>query len=512
MWGTGESESRPLWTVSHTGCILYIRLDLRGLSTDLIPRCYSGIGEYQHSPYTQFFHASIIDLSTMPPRRPQARPTAAAGSANPTPAPAAAAGMSNPTPSVGGAPSSTVAPAPTTTEVRGATAALGNLNVGADPVEGDAPVAASTDDVDMEEDVAADDPPAPVPREVIDGAPPPLMITQAEVDARFQAFADTIAHAIQVNRPASTAARLSTNDVKLPSFAGSSDASALHIDPAFYLPLIEWVKETRTLLRASGLPTQQAAFAIFNALTGPARRALLLHMGDVDLANTSPDAMLDALVECIPEHGTVFSSQAIEMVFAVNTLRKDVETFGLLVTHGELPADNRFWFSTLTRKLLHAKPDLLTLSASLLNRQLDYRVGERFPQLIARTIDIVTRLEQQGYLVQKAGKGMFGESPGNRNKRKSAPDAEASSKQAKAAKPPGKHHANRGKYLELAKQYSRCTTCGYHYPAAQLPKHQSSCKGTPAQFNSRMSKVMQMVDAGKGDQVNAFGGQKPGNK
>lgn len=301
-----------------------------------------------------------------------------------------------------------------------------------------------------------------------------------------------------------SSSKLTARDVKLPMFSGSSDPEARHIDSAYYLPLLEWINETRTLLHFSGLPPRLQALAIFNALEGPARRVATQNgMSN----NSTPDALLDKLVNAIPDHGTVFTTRALNMHFKLKSLRKDIEVFGLLVSHGEIAHENtRFWFHHLTRKLLAAKPDLLTLSASLLNISLDYRPQEPFQHLIARAVDIVTRLQQEGVLVQNLGSaanGDVGESAGRRGnapgKRKPA-QSETASKRPKVNKGPS--------FEELAKQYSRCSKCGFHHsPGAALSKHEASCPGDAAKFKSRMGRVRALVAKGKGSQVNAF----PGN-
>lgn len=409
-------------------------------------------------------------------------------------------------------PESTVHPAPTTTEVRNAAAAVGALQVTDNPP----PTAVGGPSSGI--------PQGPIEQAVAAAlaadqagttsgptAAPPIrqMVTEA--------LNDWLAQTIQVNPngnrvapdvAAASSTRLSTRDVKLPPFSGSTDPGALHIDSAFYLPMIEWVNEARTLLHFSGLPPTQQVFAIFNALTGPARRVLMLHGVD---NTTTPDALLDKLVEGIPDHGTVFTNQALEMTFKLKTLRKDIETFGLLVSYGELPTTGtRFWFQHLIRKLLAAKSDLLMLSASLLNMHLDYREAEPFQHLIARAVDIVTRLQQEGRLVQTMGSALasdVGESAGRRgnapNKRKQA-QSDAATKPPKTPRGPS--------FEELAKQYNRCSKCGYHYKPPALASHEASCPGDAVRFKSRMGRVRMLVSQGKGDKVNTFPPGKPTNK
>lgn len=402
-------------------------------------------------------------------------------------------------------------PAPSNTEVRHATAGVGALQVNEPDAIADrtAPptVPSPTPATTSGEQAPAGEQPPPATSPPLD--PATLNMVAHMMDQWFSRFAQV--PSTQRQMPASSdmpmqsdasTSKLTTRDVQLPPFSGSSDPKAMHIDPSYYLSLIEWVNEARTLLHFSGMQPRQQAFAIFNAMKGPARR--LVTLSGVD--GSTPDALLDKLVKSIPDHETVFTNQALEMTFSVGTLRKDIETFGMLVSYGEIQTTGRFWFQQLTRKMLAAKSDLLILSASLLNVSLDYRPAEPFQHLIARAVDVVTRLQQEGAIVQKLGNAATGDVGESAGRRGNTPQKRKTTQSETASKRP--KHAKGPSYEELAKQYDRCTKCGYHVKPPALATHEASCPGNAEQFKRRMGQVKKMVSAGKADKVNAFGAGK----
>lgn len=403
----------------------------------------------------------------------------------------------------------TVAPAQTTTEVRQAVQALGNLQVASGGNGQNTSGGAGTSQPSTQNPTQANPPRAPAQDTRTEGRQQEL--TRGDMQDMFQA----LAAAFQVREQPSvnvSSQRLTTRDVKLPSFMGSKDENALHIDQAFYLPLIEWVKEARTLLRASGLPETQKVFAIFNALSGPARRVLMMHGAGSELADASADQLLDQLVACIPDYSTFFTTEALNMRFRTKNLLQDIEKFGLLLSFGDLPVSStHFWYQTFTNKLRDAQSDLLTLATSMLNMPLHYRPNETLPQLIARAIDIVKRLQQANLLQSIAKRGSGGqdveESSGTvnngRNKRKGPSASSAASKRRK--NDDGERSAE---HLRLAREYDRCEKCGYYVPPDQMKSHVQKCNGNSKLFATRMGKVAKMVASGKADQVNNFPAKK----
>ena len=314
----------------------------------------------------------------------------------------------------------------------------------------------------------------------------------------FPVAAPVDAHASHVH------AKLSTRDVKLAPFSGSKDPEAMHVDHDMYLPLLEWVRESRLLLRSSGLSDTQKVFAIINALEGPARRSVMAETSDDEMHAMTPSHMFQKLLKCVPDHATYFSQRALSMSFRLKQLRKDVETFGLLVENGELNADgSHFWYKELVNRLLAAKKDFFSLAANYYRLDLQFREDERFSSLIARVVNIVTLLQQDN-LLQGGLDGVRAPIAGDSNaannkganKRKNKADSGSSSKRTKGDGPT---------YTELAKEYSRCVKCGYYCEPSDMQKHVASCKGDNAKFNTRMRVVKSLVDKGKGDLVNKFG-------
>lgn len=224
-----------------------------------------------------------------------------------------------------------------------------------------------------------------------------ITATTKEVACAMQAsVGETVSTALQVQNPSSSSSmhKLSTRDVKLLEFS-SSKKDALHIEPEFYVRLIEWMKEARTLLGASSLPNTAQVYAIVNALQNLARRVLMMHYNTYDLSTVQATDLHDRLVQCILDYGTVFVTQALNMKFHDDSLLQDVERFCLLLAYGTLPVGSiSFGHQLLCTKLRNARSSLLIDAASTINKPLDYRPNETLPQLITRTIDIVTRLNQ----------------------------------------------------------------------------------------------------------------------
>jgi len=138
----------------------------------------------------------------------------------------------------------------------------------------------------------------------------------------------------------------------------------------------------RALLVVSGLSARQQTLSIINALGGAARRSFF-RAYNLDVNNATPDDVLDKLVALVPDHKAMFTQRAIDMTFSMTTLRDDIETFGLLVQHGEMCADgSHFWYKQLIQNLLAVRSDILTLSQNFLN---EHRCLERILTASATT-------------------------------------------------------------------------------------------------------------------------------
>jgi hypothetical protein len=305
-------------------------------------------------------------------------------------------------------------------------------------------------------------------------------------------------------------------DLKLPEFKGSKKDSSNYIEPDFYLPLLSWTREVRALLVVSGLSARQQTLSIINALGGAARRSFF-RAYNLDVNNATPDDVLDKLVALVPDHKAMFTQRAIDMTFSMTTLRDDIETFGLLVQHGEMCAHfcdgSHFWYKQLIQNLLAVRSDILTLSQNFLNEHLDYRPAESFNSLITRAIAIVSKLDHEGVLSQAMRK--------NRNS-KDVPDSGDSTdgKRSRKRKMAGKNsdskRHNRGEMSDaaLAKRFNRCGKCARYIadPAARAA-HVATCEGEKDRngkdlFPTRMGKVRGLVENGKESLVNDFGKSK----
>ena len=168
----------------------------------------------------------------------------------------------------------TVAPAPTTTALRSAAAAMDRMVVDGEGDDTSGAPATEPHAPSTERAAPTDEPTEPdffnKPATLGDVAQANQGVGAYLARQLQQAFEVSLSpQAASMHAPTS-ASKLSTRDVKLPDFSGSKDADAMHIDPDMYLPLLEWVREARVLLRASGLPATQQVFAVFNALKGPA--------------------------------------------------------------------------------------------------------------------------------------------------------------------------------------------------------------------------------------------------
>ena len=405
----------------------------------------------------------------------------------------------------------TVAPAATTTEIRGMTHGLANLEV-ENPTP--APPAAATAAM---AGTSAHNPTAPVvniPQQEINVAVQ-AAATAAAANVRAD-FVDVMRQFAQVPSD-STSRRAETvnlRDLKLPEFQGSKKGASNYIEPEFYLPLLSWTREVRTLLVGSGLSQRQQALSIINALTGAARRSFF-RAYTLNVDNATRDDVLDKLVALVPDHKSMFTQKALDMTFTMNTLRDDIETFGLLVQHGEMAADgSRFWYKQLVQNLLSVRSDILTLSQNFLNEHLDYRPAESFNALITRTIGIVSKLDHEGVLSQALRKR-----PGNS---RDAPDSgdstdgKRSKKQKGASKVvEGKRQSTKVSDAVLAQRFDRCGKCArYIADATARATHVATCTGATDRngkdlFPTRMGQVRRLVDAGKASEVNNFTKRTP---
>ena len=265
------------------------------------------------------------------------------------------------------------------------------------------------------------------------------------------------------------------------------------------------------MLAASRLSNRQQSFTIINALTGAARP--FFRACELNFDTTTPVDVLNKLVALVPDHKAMFTQKALDMSFSLNTLRDNIETFGLLVQHGELPADgSRFWYKHLVQKMLTVRADILTLSHNFLNEQLEFRTTESFGSLITRAIAIVSRLNHEGLLVHDLRKKRdapsdVGDSADTKQKKEKKPKVNASAKNSK-------------KWGELsnaalAKRFDRCGKCGRYVadPAARAA-HVQACNGETDRagkdlLNTRLGKVRALVKQGKADDVNVFGKRAP---
>ena len=163
----------------------------------------------------------------------------------------------------------TVAPAATTTEIRGMTHDLANLEV-TNPTP--APPAATTATIAW---TSAHNRTAPIvnlPEQEIN-----MAVQAAATAAAANVRADFVAVMRQFAQvpSASTSRRADTvnvHNLKLPEFQGIKKDASNYIEPKSYLPLLSWTREVRTLLVVSGLSQRHQALSIINALTGAWRR------------------------------------------------------------------------------------------------------------------------------------------------------------------------------------------------------------------------------------------------
>ena len=145
---------------------------------------------------------------------------------------------------------------------------------------------------------------------------------------------------------------MAVRDLKMPVFVGSKSESANSVEPDYYLSPLIWTHEVGTVLSATGLSNHQQTFSIINALTGAARRSFF-RAYELNFETAKPVNVLSKLVERVPGHKAIFTQKALDMPFSLNTLRDSIETFDLLVQHGELPADgSRFWHKHPLQKLI----------------------------------------------------------------------------------------------------------------------------------------------------------------
>jgi hypothetical protein len=315
-------------------------------------------------------------------------------------------------------------------------------------------------------------------------------------------------------------------DVKLSEFAGNADSNASFVDPEYYLQLLSWIKDCSVVLRASGLSVRRQVLCMIGHLRGAARHAFMTEHQEADIGAWSLDTLIGALAALIPDHKTLFTRKAVEIRFSRSTLRDNIETFSLLVKHGEISQNSHFWFDQLQRKLLDAAPNILSDASGLYNLRLEWREGMSFADMITQTIEIVSRLQADGRLLKaRVPNGQAGEAESNA----------ASPRQGGARhKNGGKNGRNGNRALgvqgggvskprgnkirakpmnpelrDLAVKYDRCFDCGQHCPKGTISQHKSHCPKDKALFATRLGRVRAFVKKGTTDyqKINNFGHQ-----
>ena len=66
---------------------------------------------------------------------------------------------------------------------------------------------------------------------------------------------------------------LRLSDVKLSEFSGNDDPEASYIHPEYFISLLGWIRECKTILSFSGLSAKEQVVVVVNALRGAARKA-----------------------------------------------------------------------------------------------------------------------------------------------------------------------------------------------------------------------------------------------
>ncbi len=305
----------------------------------------------------------------------------------------------------------------------------------------------------------------------------------------------------------STPHDLRLSDVKLSEFSGNDDTEANAIHPDYFLSLLGWIRECRTVLSFSGLNAKEQIVVLVNNLRGAARRAFFHAYKPDSFASWSVPDITGKLVALIPDHAVLFSNKAISMSFSASNLREDIDVFADLVHFGEIPATGRFWFDQLQTKLLEAQSNFLTLASDLLNLRLEYRPSETFAQTICRAIEVGTRLQTAGKLVQ-VFKGSKPQKVFNNSHRKRKSETRTDSnnqvsvkksKVQRVAKP------DLGEAKKLALEFDRCPACGFFVAPTDKSKHHSSCKNDPQLLLKRMWRVKTLKAEGKSKaEINNF--------
>jgi hypothetical protein len=298
-------------------------------------------------------------------------------------------------------------------------------------------------------------------------------------------------------------------DVRLSEFHGNPDSKASFVDPDYYLQLLSWIKDCSVVLRASGLDVRRQVLCMIGHLRGAARHAFMTRHQEADIGSWTLDTLIGALAALIPEHQTLFTRKAVEMRFSKLSLRDNIETFSLLVKHGEVPQNSHFWFDQLQRKLLEASPSILSDASDLYNLRLGWRQGMSFVDMITQTIEIVSRLQADGRLLKprvQAGlpagdaesyvpppawggqRQNNGAKPGRRG-----PGVQGSGTVKQKAKITNGNKPSFNELRQLAKTYDRCFDCGLHCPPGTLADHRLKCPKDKHLFKTRLGRVRNWV-------------------
>jgi hypothetical protein len=288
--------------------------------------------------------------------------------------------------------------------------------------------------------------------------------------------------------------KLRVDNCKLPEFGGNPNPKGTVISSDHCLALLEWLRTCEFALRTTRVPESDFAMYVVNNLTRAARHSFMRQHASSNISTWTYEQAKESIIALIPNHRALFTETALKMSFRANTLADDVERFALYLQYGELNAnESSLVFRALQQKIHDAAPTLL--SHVLTRHGLSLTLKATFTECLADAHALINVAQLDGVLssppkTQPAGKadtqgksdsGYASKSDPRRRvqKRKLERKSQACKPSKKAA---SIDDATADKYSALAKEFGRCTACGWLIRGQDKAVHVTSPDCKPELF------------------------------
>jgi hypothetical protein len=337
-----------------------------------------------------------------------------------------------------------------------------------------------------------------------------LVGQNASTEQRLAAMANVtkLITALQAPQQVSSG-KLRVENCKLPEFRGNSNPQGTVITPDNYLPLLQWLRTCEFALRTARVPESDFAMYVVNNLSGAARHSFMRQHAFSDISTWTYEQVKNAIIALIPDHRALFTETALTMAFSANTLADDVERFALYLQYGELNAQaSTLVFRALQQKIHDAAPKLL--SHVLIRHGLSLTLKATFAECVADAHALINVAQLDGVLSSppKASPESKADTPGRSDPRtasKSDPRLRVHKRKNGRnnggkfgdKKPKLVGNATSSTYAGLAREFGRCTACGWLVEGRNKAIHAASPECKPELLARRMAIVAKLKAEGK---------------